>query len=235
MLAVLAERTRATERIAPTFQPPHAGIIQEAGARQHQLVVGRRGVGKSMLLLNVVSQARANEQLIVYIDLESYRGIPYPDVLIRLLAELAMKLAAQLRRESRWKTWPLRRRIGQLRKSLQGLLAAPQEERATVVTESAKESQVQDSAEARAMGDSRYVGMRIGSKRSRATRDATETVNTAEFVRTKMEGLQAAAPEFRTMLGQAVQTLAGQRAMVVLDDFYFIPRADQPEVLSYLH
>jgi hypothetical protein len=54
------------------------------------------------------------------------------------------------------------------------------------------------------------------------------------FVRTKLDGLRAEATEFGETLEEAMNALGDVGALVVLDDFYFIPRADQPDVLSYL-
>ena len=57
----------------------------------------------------------------------------------------------------------------------------------------------------------------------------------AEFTKTKLEGLRAETIEFREVLDLAVQATGSHGALVILDDFYFIRREDQPQVLSYLH
>ena len=130
ILPILAERTRATERIASSFRPPQPGLLEEAGARRHQLIVGRRGVGTSMLLLNLIQTALNENQLVVFLDMETYRGIPYPDVLIHVLEALAGQLTEQLRKEQGFfRGWRLRRHLKQLRHKLKDLLADPHETR----------------------------------------------------------------------------------------------------------
>ena len=237
LLVILAERTRASERTVTSFQPPHTGLVEEAGARRHQLVVGRRGVGKSMLLLNLMARAREENQLVVSLDMESYRDIPYPDVLIRVLAELAGQLVTQLRSEQApIRGWRLRRSLSQLGRQLGDLLEQPAETRTTLVRESEK------SANASA-GVNTSIGTTDGSANTvnvsgsagGGSQTTSRTTTAAEFTRTKMDGLQRATPEYRKLLVQAVNALKGRRAMIVLDDFYFIPRPSQPEVLAYLH
>ena len=89
LLPILSERARAKEELSGAFRPPQVGIVEQVGSNWHHFVVGRRGVGKSMLLLNVAESAVAKGQPVAYIDLETLRDNPYPDVLIRLLIELA--------------------------------------------------------------------------------------------------------------------------------------------------
>jgi len=52
-----------------------------------------------------------------------------------------------------------------------------------------------------------------------------------------MQLLQALAPTLSTEISDAIEALGGQEtgALLILDDFYFIPRNSQPDVLAYLH
>lgn len=53
-------------------------------------------------------------------------------------------------------------------------------------------------------------------------------------MRTKLEGLQAEATEFREVLREAVKASGERGVLVILDDFYFISRENQPDVLAYV-
>ena len=57
----------------------------------------------------------------------------------------------------------------------------------------------------------------------------------AEFTKTKMEGLLAAAVQIRGVLASASDQLESTPTLVVLDDFYHVRYDDQPHVLAYLH
>lgn len=49
-----------------------------------------------------------------------------------------------------------------------------------------------------------------------------------------MQTLRASAPDFREALGDALKAHSGKAAMLVLDDFHYVPAEDQPDVLTYL-
>src|ERR1039457_3381 len=101
ILPLLEEAARASQRTVDRFVPPRTGIIEQVAARRHQFVLGRRGVGKSTLLHTVQAHALKDGATVAFIDLETLRGIPYPDVLIQLLSELIDALGEHLSRASR--------------------------------------------------------------------------------------------------------------------------------------
>jgi hypothetical protein len=99
LLPALSEAERATEATAERFVPPRPGILEEASARRHQLVFGRRGVGKSTLLHRVAAGGRESGRAVIFIDDETLRRRPYPDVLIEPLKELFDHLDERLRED----------------------------------------------------------------------------------------------------------------------------------------
>lgn len=233
VLKILAERARASERIADSFIPPYVGVVEETAAGRHQLVVGRRGVGKSMLLLNLVSAAEENGELAVAMDLESLSGIPYPDVLIRLVSELAGSLRQHLRSEAGFFKAPKTRfGLWRLERQLNRLLQLPQEQQMSVQTAKGASHGV-DLEAGMHFPEVTVASARIKGGFGRTKRSTVESV--ATFTRTKMEGLQSAVPDYRKLLKLAVESTSAKRATLVLDDFYFIPQDDQPDVLAYLH
>src|SRR4051812_46580941 len=80
LLPLLAEAARATAATATRFVSPRPGILEEASARRHQLVYGRRGVGKSTLLRRVAADGSSTDREVIFIDVETLRRRPYPDV-----------------------------------------------------------------------------------------------------------------------------------------------------------
>jgi hypothetical protein len=89
LLPALAEAARADRRTADRFVPPRTGILEETAARRHHFVFGRRGVGKSTLLRKIESLGKATGTEVIFVDIETLRGRPYPDVLIELLIRAA--------------------------------------------------------------------------------------------------------------------------------------------------
>jgi hypothetical protein len=245
LLALLAEAARAGPDAVGRFVSPRPGILEEASARRHQLVHGRRGVGKSTLLRRVAAGGGGADREVIFIDVETLRGRPYPDVLIELLARLLKDLESRLRSDGfivRLKRRRLLHRVRRVSSLMDRLLKEPQTAEHTV-----KELR----------SESRRTGVRLGgggqikmpvphtagagsvSVDADMTKESdkdnkTEAASEAHYKRTKMDGLSEAAIVISSVLGAAHDEL-NVPTLVVLDDFYHIRLADQPEVLAYLH
>jgi hypothetical protein len=242
LVPALAESARATQASVERFVPPRRGIVDEVVARAHQFLLGRRGVGKSSLLRKVEVTAKSRQAVVVFIDLETLRGVPYPDVLIRLLATLLDVLESELKhRQSRvsvrekWSLFRLRLRGRQLRRQLDRLLQAPQSAEHTVKELESRSTQAGVAADVRATVGNALLRptFSLGASRNRARR--RNAVSEARFTKTKMDGLHYAAPHIRRLLEETLGKLNGAGAFLLLDDFYHVSQKDQPHVLAYLH
>lgn len=96
ILPALDEAARAQQQSVERFVSPRPGIVEQVRSRRHQFVLGRRGVGKSTLLRAVEQQASDAGTAVAFVDLETLRGIPYPDVLIQLLIRVLGALRARI-------------------------------------------------------------------------------------------------------------------------------------------
>jgi hypothetical protein len=238
LLPALAEAARADTNTAERFVPPRVGILEETASRRHQFVFGRRGVGKSTLLRKIESQAAGEAHGdVIFVDIETLRGRPYPDVLIELLIELLDSLEARLKiragrldfSRSRRKT---RKELRTLKQTMRRLLNEPQ-----VATRIIRE--LQASATSREIGFGldgkikRLVSLkaRREHKRERSREESRE----AAVEESKMDGLTSAAVLIRGTLKDAQKHLNEGATLIVLDDFYHVPYDAQPDVLAYLH
>jgi hypothetical protein len=245
LLPALAEAERATEETAARFVAPRPGILEEVSARRHQFVYGRRGVGKSTLLRRVEADGAETERAVIFVDIETLRGRPYPDVLIELLKELLDDLERRLRADgfvASWKRRKLRRRVRALSAAMSSLLQAPQMAEHTVSTLRSQATKsgsgwsagakLKAAARKGPAGASAEAGAHLG--RGHEQEDSSQSKVEARFERTKMDGLVEAALLIRNVLGDAQKEIAVP-TLVVLDDFYHIPLNDQAQVLAYLH
>lgn len=138
LLAALEEAARADRRTAARFVEPRIGILQETATRRHQFVLGRRGVGKSSLLRKIEDSGTDTDVAVVFIDIETLRDRPYPDVLIEMLIKLLDGLRKRLapddwyRLDKGLRRTMVRRRLARLTATLKRLLAQPQVAQRTV-------------------------------------------------------------------------------------------------------
>jgi hypothetical protein len=232
----LAEAARADRRTADRFVAPRVGILEETAARRHQFVLGRRGVGKSTLLRKIESQEQP-ETNVVFVDIETLRSRPYPDVLIELLIELLTGLTerfkpdAWYRIDQRIARATARRKLKKVTAILRRLLAQPQVARRTVRELQSKGTD----ASVGLFGGFRYRGQGAKGDVSGRRKKDTEETSVASEEQTKMNGLLGAAVLIRKDLEAAQEALGEKSTLIVLDDFYHVPYEDQPEVLAYLH
>jgi hypothetical protein len=249
LLQVLAEAERADETTAERFVEPRTGILEEVSARRHYLVVGRRGVGKSTLLLRVKigsdGDPQAAEREVILIDIETLRRRPYPDVLIELLKELLADLEDRLRDAGlleRWRRRGLLSEVRALEAAMSQLLLAPQSAEHTVRVLRSQSRLSTRSLKGKVGGrfSKGLSGAGIDAEAeasagvARRNQSQEDSAAEARFEKTKMDGLAEAAVHIRKVLGAAQNELAVP-TLLVLDDFYHVPSADQPEVLAYLH
>lgn len=236
LLAALAEAARADQRTAGRFVAPRIGVLEETAARRHQFVLGRRGVGKSTLLRKIQSQEQI-ESNVVFVDIETLRSRPYPDVLIELLIELLTGLGERLRPDvwyridQRIERATPRRKLKRLTAILRRLLAQPQIAQRTVRELQSKGAE----ASAGLLGGFRYRGQGAKGGVSGHRKKDTEETSVASEEQTKMDGLLSVAVLVRKDLEAAQEALGERPTLIVLDDFYHVPYEDQPDVLAYLH
>ncbi len=89
---LLEEATRSSQASIKRFIEPAAGTLTRATSRTHHLVFGRRGSGKSSLLRKAAQDLTVDRRPIAFVDLESFKGHEYPDVLISVLVETLIVL-----------------------------------------------------------------------------------------------------------------------------------------------
>src|SRR6266850_1447750 len=78
-------------RVRKNQQPLYVNVgtnLERIRAAQHQVVFGRRGSGKSCLLVHYLNIAKADDVFPIYILADEYKRLTYPDILIRLLIEI---------------------------------------------------------------------------------------------------------------------------------------------------
>ena len=238
LLRILDEAARATTRTTERFVAPRVGVLEQVSSRRHHFVLGRRGVGKSTLLRKVEKDNSNLGMAVAYIDLETLRGIPYPDVVLHLCAAACHALQRQLRdfqtmRAPRlwWQIARARRALRKLERTLKRLLQEPQ-----IVEREVRR------LKSSTRGASFWIRLRpaglaapVGAGGDVSTKSSVDDATAARFTQTKMEGLFAAAPRIREVFAKATAVAPDRGALILLDDFYHVGSADQPHVLAYLN
>ncbi len=251
---VIEEAARATEEGAKRFIEPASGTLRRATNRRHHIIFGRRGSGKSSLLRKVASDLTVDRRPMAYIDLESFKGHSYPDVLLSVLIKTFRAFAEWLEtaavnpsnKTSFWEklfgSKPSRRAFNrkdakalalQLRQDsdrLEEQLHAP--DNVPVRRELVSSSEASTTASTTASVT--VSASNLSGSLSGTSKDVRAAKTVEEFTQRKTEYLHRHILDYQARFA-AMKTLSEGDAFLLLDDLYHIRRSNQASVLDYFH
>ena len=173
----------------------------------------------------------------IFVDIETLRGRPYPDVLIELLVNLLDSLKRRLKEKGGWvdvnrSRRRTRKELAHLTATLRRLLNEPQTAE-RIIKELQSSTQSAGAGAGLDVKMKKAIHVRAGAELDRS--QAREETREARVEESKMDGLLSAAVLIRGALADAQKHLDEGTMLVVLDDFYHVPYENQPDVLAYLH
>lgn len=220
-VASLSNLIRDSFRIRENHDPVYVDIgnnLVRFSSTQQQVLFGRRGSGKSCLLVHFLQTSkRDKETLSIYVSIDEIKRLGFPDVLIRILLTIYSSLPGA--RPKWFEFWqsPLRKKIAELQK----LLDEPEEA-------SVSRKQVEE----RNSGVAVKSESAIGAELTGSSKRGLEVVSTYE--NKKLQYLERHLQDFKSVL-RDVLARARVNGYVLVDDFYLIQREMQPNVVDYLH
>jgi hypothetical protein len=254
LLTIVEEATRATAGAKDRFIEPARGTLDRAKSRRHHIVFGRRGSGKTSLLRKARNDLCLDRRPVAFVDLESFKGHSYPDVLLSVLIEALNAfdewLATAGVNSAGKKTWwtrffhalpkrpPLNlSRVNDVRKRIKDQVAqlTSQLHAADGVDIQASEraslqSRISDHARLGITTD--LVSATLEDRSSSSANVERQTSETAP--RSKVDFLHRHIMDYQGIVDEIVG-IAGGDSYLILDDLYHIRRQDQALVLDYFH
>lgn len=223
LVAYIEENLRASSSAGLTFIDTR-NLKGRLTVRQNHVVFGRRGAGKSSLVESVCGPAK---HVAIRINLEDYKDISFPNILLHVLMESCKELGVAVKARSKWLQLLAARRF---RKNL----LSKEQELLKLLYEPDREEQHVRTKE----GSERGSGIEVSSDRIKGSLSGKEAVE-REVARTipvdKLARLQIDIPSFKHLFREASRLCAGAPLFLVLDDFYFVPKAVQPEFIDFFH
>jgi hypothetical protein len=248
------ESTRSTEEGVKRFVEPAYGTLSRATSRRHHVVFGRRGSGKSSLLRKAAADLTVDRRPIAYVDLESFKGHSYPDVLISVLIKTFAEFKKWLEtaaihpatKTSFWdRLFGSKPNRSAFNKSKAEILSNKLGRYIEELTELLHESDNTEISEiSRNSGEATRTGKLDGSfnaKVAQASGSAIESKTEASgnekqvtYLRSKTDFLHRHIMEYQSLF-QEMAELSDGAAYLFLDDLYHIRRSDQASVIDYFH
>lgn len=256
LVTLIEEEKRAKEEAVKRFVEPAEDTLRRAISKRHQMVFGRRGSGKTSLLLKAAAELTVDRRPIAYVNLEPFKGHSYPDVLLSVLIRtfetfkewLETAAIHPANKKSFWHgffgTLPTRPAFNKkAAKKLAATLTQTIEKlenqlNASDNAELSKRQTLEESA-SRSSG----IGTKIGKKETNvgaqisATKEAVKINEIQElYRRSKIDFLLRNIINYQKIFKE-MHTLSGGDSYLILDDLYHIKRAnhDQVNVLDFFH
>lgn len=254
LLVLCEEVTRATPEGARRFIEPAPGVLSRAKSNQHHIIFGRRGSGKSSLLRKTAADLTIDRRPIAFVDMETFKGHSYPDVLISVLIKslhefkkwLEDAATAPASKKSYWSrlfgTVPkrppfnkansatLKNTLDSIIKDLENQLRVP-ESTAKQIKQTRLDEQT---AGVELNANAGVLGADIKSKASRGVKSVGTTEEQSTYVSHKVEYLHQNILKFQSFF-QQLSGLSDGPSFLILDDLYHIRKADQAKVIDYFH
>jgi hypothetical protein len=254
LVTLVEEAARSTEEGVKRFVEPAQGTLRRATNKRQHIVFGRRGSGKSSLLRKAAADLTVDRRPIAYVDLETFKGHSYPDVLLSVLISTFTEFEKWLRtaaihpahKVSFWQklfgSKPRRQAFNRkgsqdLAGELHGQIAELEKQLHSAdniaTTTSAMESSevVSNSGLGGTLGN-RAITVKADQSGAKKTGIAKETQEA--YRQSKTDFLHRHILDYQRLFRKLSELSSGD-SFLFLDDLYHIRRVDQPQVIDYFH
>lgn len=221
LIALIKDSFRVRKNVRPVYVDVGDNLAR-LNAPQHQVIFGRRGSGKSCLLVEYLAGTSKRTVTPIYILADEFKRLAYPDILIRLLIEIVESMS---RCRPWWRKLLLRRSpIDVTARDLRDLLDV------------AVETDVAEGHEILTSNDSTAT-VRAGTVASAELRGGVQETSSrsAQFRERKIDTLERHLRDYKDAIVRVTEEWRSARGCVLIDDFYLVPRSSQADVVDYLH
>lgn len=254
LIVLVKESYRSTKRGVKYFIEPAVGTLNQATSRVHSIVFGRRGSGKSSLLRKAAADLTVDRRPIAFIDLESFKGHAYPDVLLSVLIQTFQEFEQWLRTAAvnpSTKTTFWNNLFGKTPKrpafnkreadSLANRLKEKIEELTNVLNSSDQmniqrvyKNELQNKFEANVNGALTSPVAQIKSGMTAGESQINSEEIQEVFQANKIDFLHRHILEYQDIFKEMSRISEGD-SYLFLDDLYYIKRSDQAKLVDYFH
>lgn len=218
----LINRIRNSFRVRKNNQTEYIDFQNHSNrikAPQHQVIFGRRGSGKSCLLVSHLNEAKKGNILPIYLLADEYKTLTYPNILIRLILEISREtLDALTFFQKLFKGKDLKNQI----KKIEALLDLPDD--------SEMKLSISDSSSKK-----NIIGGKSPVSGSLEENYGSAKTEESHYKRKKLQELEKHLPDFKRVLEKTINETKIKHVCVLIDDFYLLDVNRQPEVIDYLH
>jgi hypothetical protein len=194
-------------------------------SKQNHVVFGRRGAGKTSL---VRSTHQDFGHLDIYLNLEDYKDITFPNIVIHVLVKLFRELERHIRSDLRlWWVRPLSmrslRQLSRIVGDLSEYIHEPDVETQQIETTRGYQRELAAEAKTHAAAGGAKAMQTRSSRVSRT------------LPKNKIDYLRLEIPAYKDLLLALSRLFENAPIFLIMDDFYFVEKNTQPDLIDYFH
>lgn len=225
VLNYIEENMRVTDQTSIEYLDSQ-GNIDRLCLRQNHIVFGRRGSGKSLLLKSL---KKHDEISCVTVNLEDFKDISFPNSIIQVQKSIIQQLLPIVKSKRNylsiayWKnTKPLIKRLNKYMDILDGHLSHPDE----------YNKAIKEKKGGKAFGKGK---VKKGGNEFEAGAEISEELETSKEIKIdKLNILKNGLPDAKSLFSD-ISVFIEKDVFLILDDFYFIRKNEQPYFLDFFH
>ena len=226
ILKYIEENIRVTDQTTIEYIDPR-GHLERLDSKQNQIIFGRRGSGKSLLLKSI--RDKNNNVTSLSTNIEDFKDISFPDSIIQVLKASLKQLKNEINASYKFYEFrklyfskKLNKELNQILKRLSNRLENPDNYDEAVKTKKGKKK----SGKAGASHHGNTVSF---------SSDFSNEIEVSKSLKIdKLNILKNELPEVKEIINE-ISEFIGKPIFLILDDFYFIRRSDQPFFIDFFH
>jgi hypothetical protein len=226
VLRFIEENIRITDQTTIEYLDPK-GHIDRLSVKQNQAIFGRRGSGKSLLMKSL--KLSYSDKLTITVNLDDFKDISFPNSIIHVLRAVINQLNNALHNSYKWFEFKKRKAAKRIIKDLSKYL--------TQLNDRLKNPDVFDESTKNKSGNKVSAGIKsgVGGAGAKIGSEASEEFESQKTIKIdKLNILRNELSDFKEQIQKATDHL-NEDIFLVLDDFYFIRKSDQPYFADFFH
>ncbi len=227
VLTYIEENIRISDQTTIEYLDPK-GHINRLNSKQNQVIFGRRGSGKSLLLKSLINKDLENK-IYIAINIEDFKDISFPNSISQVLINIIRNLKSKVNGNynifqfSNWKKQKsLLEQYDKYIVQLEKKIAEPD-----TFKQSIREKQASKSS-----GEASSGFKNTSAKVAREVADEFET--SREILKDKLNELKNEITNFKDLI-EKTTTFLDKDVFLIFDDFYFIRKQEQPFFIDFFH
>ncbi|HRK98297.1 MAG TPA: hypothetical protein PLE43_07455 [Alphaproteobacteria bacterium] len=225
VLRFIEENMRVTEQTSIEYLDSQ-GVMGRLKIKQNHIIFGRRGSGKSLLLKSLRDIAEVE---CINVNLEDFKDISFPNSIIQVQKAIIKQLIPKVASKYPWysynsfkKSYPLKTRLKKQIKLLDHHLSQPDSYDQEVKEKNSKK------------GTAKAKGTLLGGEGEGTFEASNETELSKRIKVDKLDILKNDLSNIKELFSDVIHHI-GKDIFLILDDFYFIRKDEQPYFIDFFH